>query len=86
MDTFTSEGRMEHENDRRIGAAAAVMQSLYRSVVVKKELSRKAKLSIYRLIYVPTLTYGHELRDRKNKIPDTSSQNEFPQQGGGALS
>ncbi|KAK7921963.1 hypothetical protein WMY93_008865 [Mugilogobius chulae] len=53
---FTSEGRME-QIDRRIGAASAVMQSLYRTVVVKKELSRKAKLSIY----VPTLTYGHEL-------------------------
>uniref|UniRef100_A0A672GTN4 Reverse transcriptase domain-containing protein n=4 Tax=Salarias fasciatus TaxID=181472 RepID=A0A672GTN4_SALFA len=58
---FTSGGRMEREIDRRIGAAAAVMRSLYRSVVVKKELSRKAKLSIYRSIYVPTLTYGHEL-------------------------
>ncbi|KAK3509626.1 hypothetical protein QTP70_007014 [Hemibagrus guttatus] len=32
-----------------------------RSVVVKKELSRKAKLSIYQSIYAPTLTYGHEL-------------------------
>ena len=52
---------MEREIDRRIGAASAVMRSLYRSVVVKKELSRKAKLSIYRSIYVPTLTYGHEL-------------------------
>ncbi|KAK3512562.1 hypothetical protein QTP70_017239, partial [Hemibagrus guttatus] len=58
---FTSEGRMDHEIDRRIGAAAAVMRSMYRSVVVKKELSRKAKLSIYQSIYVPTLTYGHEL-------------------------
>ncbi len=58
---FTSEGRMELEIDRRIGAASAVMRSMYRSVVVKKELSRKAKLSIYRSIYVPTLTYGHEL-------------------------
>ncbi|KAK7929267.1 hypothetical protein WMY93_005662 [Mugilogobius chulae] len=57
---FTSEGRMEVRL-RRIGAASAVMQSLYRTVVVKKELSRKAKLSIYRSIYVPTLTYGHEL-------------------------
>ena len=47
--------------DRRIGAASAVMRALYRSVVVKKELSRKAKLSIYRSIYVPILTYGHEL-------------------------
>ncbi|CAM4603447.1 unnamed protein product [Leuciscus chuanchicus] len=58
---FTSEGRIEREIDRRIGAASAVMRSLYRSVVVNKELSRKAKLSIYRSIYVPTLTYGHEL-------------------------
>ena len=58
---FTSEGRMEREIDRRIGAAAAVLRSLNRSVVVKRELSRKAKLSIYRSVYVPTLTYGHEL-------------------------
>ena len=36
---FTSEGRMEREIDRRIGAAAAVR--------------RKAKLSIYRSIDVP---------------------------------
>ncbi|MEQ2246388.1 hypothetical protein ILYODFUR_038035 [Ilyodon furcidens] len=33
------------------------MAALYRSVVVKRELSQKAKLSIY----VPTLIYGHEL-------------------------
>ncbi|TWW56333.1 hypothetical protein D4764_08G0003200 [Takifugu flavidus] len=58
---FTSEGRMEQEIDRRIGAASAVMRTLHRSVVVKRELSRKAKLSIYRSIFVPTLTYGHEL-------------------------
>ncbi|KAK3530195.1 hypothetical protein QTP86_018065 [Hemibagrus guttatus] len=48
---FTSEEKMDRENDRRIGAAAAVMRSMY----------RKAKLSIYQSIYVPTLTYGHEL-------------------------
>ncbi|XP_077441792.1 uncharacterized protein LOC144063805 [Vanacampus margaritifer] len=36
---FTSEARLEREIDRRIGAASAVMQTLYRSVVVKKELS-----------------------------------------------
>ncbi|KAK3523071.1 hypothetical protein QTP86_012652 [Hemibagrus guttatus] len=58
---FTSEGRMDREIDRWIGAAAAVMRPMYWSVVVKKELSRKAKLSIYQSIYVPTLTYGHEL-------------------------
>ncbi|TWW71534.1 hypothetical protein D4764_16G0000310 [Takifugu flavidus] len=51
---------MEHEIDRQIGAASAVMRALNRSVVVKKELSRKAKLLIYRSIYVPVLTYGHQ--------------------------
>ncbi|KAK3521856.1 hypothetical protein QTP70_018587 [Hemibagrus guttatus] len=77
---FTSEGRMDREIDRRIGAAAAVMRSMYRSVVVKKELTRKAKLSIYQSIYTSTLTYGHELcgHDRKGKIPDTSGRNELP--------
>ncbi|KAI3371948.1 hypothetical protein L3Q82_006816 [Scortum barcoo] len=39
---FTSEGKMEREIDRRIGAVSAVMRSVYRTVVVKKELSRKA--------------------------------------------
>ncbi|KAK3525208.1 hypothetical protein QTP86_023239 [Hemibagrus guttatus] len=38
---FTSEGRMDREIDRQIGAAAVVMRSMYRSVVVNKELSQK---------------------------------------------
>ena len=58
---YTSEGRMQLEIDGRIRAALAVMQTLKQSVVVKRELSQKAKLSIYKSIYVPTLTYGHEL-------------------------
>jgi len=56
-----SEGRMEREIDRRIGEASAVMRALHRPLVVKKELSQKAKLSIYRSIYVPALTYDHKL-------------------------
>ncbi|KAI3364387.1 hypothetical protein L3Q82_011187 [Scortum barcoo] len=59
---FTSEGKMEREIDRRIGAASAVMRSVYRTVVVKKELSQKKEGSRFTMsIYVPTLTYGHEL-------------------------
>uniref|UniRef100_A0A669C5T3 Reverse transcriptase domain-containing protein n=1 Tax=Oreochromis niloticus TaxID=8128 RepID=A0A669C5T3_ORENI len=58
---FMSDGRREREIDRWIGAVAAVMRRLYRSIVVKRKLSVKAKLSIYWSIYVPTLTYGHEL-------------------------
>ena len=41
-------------------SAGAVLRSLYRTVVTKRELSRKAKLSIYQSIFVPILTYGHE--------------------------
>ena len=52
---------LEREIDRQIGAAATIIWSLYQSVVVKKELSQKAKLSIYWSIYVPTLPYGHDL-------------------------
>ena len=37
------------------------MRALHRPVVVKKELSQKAKLLNYRSSYVPTLTYGHKL-------------------------
>ncbi|KAI3359086.1 hypothetical protein L3Q82_002581 [Scortum barcoo] len=51
------EEKMEREIDRRIGAASAVMWLVYRTVVVKKELSRKARLSIYRVA-------GRSLRDR----------------------
>ncbi len=32
---FTSEGKMEREMDRRIGAVAAAMRPLYRTIVVK---------------------------------------------------
>ena len=42
-------------------AASAVMRNLCWSVMVKRKLSRKAKFSIYNSIFVPTLTYGHEL-------------------------
>ncbi|KAI3351691.1 hypothetical protein L3Q82_020526, partial [Scortum barcoo] len=58
---FMSEGKMQREIDRQIGAASAVMRSVYQTVVVKKELSGKAKLSIYRSIYTPTSPMGEKL-------------------------
>ena len=58
---FTSEGRKEQEISRRIRASGAVLQSLYHTVVTKRELSQKAKLFVYRAIFVPTLNYGHEV-------------------------
>lgn len=50
---FTSEAKMEREIDGHIRVAAAVRLMLNRSVVVKTQLSQKAKRSIYRSIYIP---------------------------------
>ena len=47
--------------DRQIGVASAGMQTFHQSVVERREMSQKARLSVYQLIFVPTLTYGHEL-------------------------
>ncbi|TWW76601.1 hypothetical protein D4764_13G0012630 [Takifugu flavidus] len=55
---FTSEGRMEQEIDRRIGVASAVMRTVRSG---EERAEPKAKLSIFQSIFVPTLTYGHEL-------------------------
>ena len=41
--------------------AGAVMHALHRSVVMKRELSQKTKLAVFCSIFVPILTYGHEL-------------------------
>ena len=39
----------------------AMIRTLKDSIVVKRDLSQKAKVFIYRSIYFPTLPYGHEL-------------------------
>ncbi|KAK0136587.1 hypothetical protein N1851_027272 [Merluccius polli] len=43
---FTSEGMRECEIDRRMGAASAVMQALYRTAMLKRELSRGKALNL----------------------------------------
>lgn len=58
---FASEGKIEHEIDRWLKAASAVMQSMYRPSMLNKERSQKAKFSIYWSIHAPTFTYGLEL-------------------------
>ena len=57
---FNSDGRQDQELNTRIGEASAVMRALHYSVVMKQELSKKAKLSIFKAVFVPILTYGHE--------------------------
>ena len=45
---FTCDGRQDEELDTRIGKASAVMRALHYSVNMKRELSKKAKLSIFK--------------------------------------
>jgi len=52
--------RKARKIDTRIGKANAVLRELYRSVVTKGELSNAAKLSVFKSIFVPILTNGHE--------------------------
>ena len=48
--SFTSDGRQNSELDIRIGKASAVMRQLHRSMVLKRKLCTKAKLSIFRSV------------------------------------
>ena len=66
--SFTSDGRQNSEWDIRIGKASAVMRQLQRSVVLKRELGTRAKLSIFRSVYIPILTYGHECWIMNEKV------------------
>lgn len=50
--SLVREGRMEPEINRWSGAASEVMKVLWQNAVVKRELSQKAKLSIYHSIEV----------------------------------
>ena len=57
---FTSDGRQGEELDTRIGNSSVVMRALRYSVVMIRKLSKKAKLSIFKTVFVPILTNGHE--------------------------
>ena len=59
---FTSDIRQDEELDTQIGKASAVIRALHRSVDMKRELPKKAKLSIFKTVFIPTLTSVHESR------------------------
>ncbi|CAM1330618.1 Uncharacterised protein r2_g3965 [Pycnogonum litorale] len=57
---FTIDGRQNIELDTRIAAAGAVMRQVQRSVLLRRELGVKAKLAVFKSVFVPILAYGHE--------------------------
>ena len=56
---FTSDSGLEREMDRWDEVSSAGVKELLWPVVVKRQLSWKAKVSIHWSIFVPTLTCGH---------------------------
>ena len=50
---FTNDGRLDKELDVRTGKASAEIRALHHSVVLKQELLKKAKLSVFKLRYLP---------------------------------
>ena len=56
---FASDGKQEKELDVRLGKASAVKRALHHSVALKRELSRNAKLSVFKSIFVPIFIYDY---------------------------
>jgi len=55
---FTSDESRNKGIDTRICKANAILRELYYSVVTKREISKNKKLSVFKWVFVPTLTCG----------------------------
>ena len=55
--TFTNDGRQNEALDTQIGKANTIIRALLYLIVMKRELSKKVKLSIFEAGFVPILTY-----------------------------
>ena len=74
---FASDGRQDEALDTRIGKASAVMRALHYSVAMKRELSKKAKLSTFKAVLVPILTYGHESQVMTRRVRSQAQASEM---------
>ena len=57
---LSEDGRMECELEKRIGAALSAVGAVRSQVFESRELSRSAKMLVYKAMIEPTLTYGAE--------------------------
>ena len=66
---LTSEGMQDKELDTQIGKITAVMRALHFSIVIKRELWIKAKLSIFKTVFVSILTIHTALAKANGRRP-----------------
>lgn len=57
---LNEEGRMEEEIRERIGAAGRFFHATRNTFIGKKEVSTQAKVSVYKTVFLPILTYSSE--------------------------
>jgi len=57
---FMSDGRQDGELDTQMGKTGAVIRALQYFAVMKHELLKKAKLLVFKTVFILILTYGHE--------------------------
>ena len=78
---FTSDIKQDEELDTRVGKVRIVMPVLHYTVVMKRELSKKAKLSIFKAVFVPIFIYGHEswVMTKRVKLQVQASEMRFLQ-------
>ena len=72
--------RQDKGLNTRIGKASAVMRALNYSATMKRELSKKAKLSIIKTVFSPFSPMGN---DRKSAIANASVRTGPPRGGAG---
>ena len=58
--TIQNEGDTANEIDERISSATKLFYALARPFIGRREISRKTKMTIYKTIYSPILTYGSD--------------------------
>ena len=57
---FWCNRRQNEKLNARFSTVSSVMRALHYLVVMNRELSKKTKLSIFKAVFVPIVTYGHK--------------------------
>lgn len=57
---FSSDGKVDKDVLKRKSKAREVLAAMYQTIAQKKEVGDKAKLLVYKQVYLPTLLYGSE--------------------------
>ena len=70
---LSEDERMECELEKKIGAAVSAAESVRSQVLESRELSKSAKMLVYKTMIEPTLTYGAESWVVKEREKQNSS-------------